>query len=186
MSNANLDNNAQYIFGNAYSSVKTNNGKLTFSRDELEAAIIDAVNEAAGSACIYTKDCYEIINRYESQVGDVDDMGETFKLSEWERAMSLYAACVAQTYLMKKTSSLADDLFDEAGELLAFAHEHGASDELTVADITIQDKSSFGWEAHKLEDEEGRCYWQRVEGEIDAAESTFEGYTLGLSWNSTK
>jgi len=140
-------------------------------------AASEAAFQEADASVIYTRQALGIISRYESEYGDqAEDLGQTFKADEWETAMTAYAFQIARAVIEAELSEKLDEI-EEAKD-----HIEGLLPE--GVELQATDRGSvYGWEAHDREDEEGVCFWHKLEGELDAVELTCHGITFYASWD---
>jgi hypothetical protein len=133
----------------------------------IREAINDRAHEAADSACIYYHHCEEIIRDYETDpradTETADEMGQTFKPSEYQNAMQAYAFWIARSIIEAEAGGVIDEIEE--------AIDHLEACDKLPPDV---DRDSFvltadcphGWAAHDYEDDIGTCFWmsRQVDG----------------------
>jgi hypothetical protein len=127
-------------------------------------AIRDAINERASNAadndCIYYHWCEEIISQYESDpradTDTADEMGYTFKPSEYLEAMQVYAYGIARSFIEAEASGIVDEI-EEAVDWLEGCDK--LPEDVTRDDFKLTADCPHGWAAHDYEEDNGACFW---------------------------
>ena len=153
--------------------------------DELRQEAADNVGHEVDCACIYYRDCMEIINRYEREYGaEAEDLadcgGAEFKASQWQEAMVRYAAAIADSAIRAAVNSEIDDLA-EAYELLVAE----LPDDFEIP-VSLDNECVHGWAAHDRETAEGVMVWHRLDGEVEARSIHCGGFYLTATWTPEK
>jgi hypothetical protein len=157
-------------------------GMGTLDLDALRDGAGDMASSAADDACIYYSDCLEIINRYERDAPDAEDMtgGTTYKAEDWMQAMCAYAYAVAYAVISQNVHGLLDEIERAAADLRDTAEGYGLED---PADPRVSSDCPHGWAAHDREDEEGTCFWS--EGNLEGCRAVavkVAGIWLSYTW----
>ena len=157
-------------------------GTDTLDLDALRDGAEELTSSAADNACTYNSDCLEIINRYERDAPDAEDMagGDTYKAADWQQAMCAYAYAVAYTVISQNVHSLIDDIEQAADDLRDAAEARGLED---PAGPRISSDCPHGWAAHDREDAEGTCFW--TEGNLEGCRAVARkvaGVWLSYTW----
>src|SRR5690242_15335030 len=95
-------------------------GVTEYDHDALAEAARENVTDEVDTACIYTHDCQDIINRYESEYGrDAEDLsgGKEFKAEDWRDAMVAYAANIAYVGIGAEVERLLTEIEEKAEAL---------------------------------------------------------------------
>jgi hypothetical protein len=142
----------------------------------------DMISGAADNACIYHGDCLEIINRYERDAPNAEDMtgGTTYKAADWQQAMCAYAYAVAYAVISQNVHSLLDEIEQTADDLRDTAEGYGLED---PADPRVTVDCPHGWAAHDREDEVGTHFW--TEGNLEGCRAVavkVAGIWLSYTW----
>jgi hypothetical protein len=154
----------------------------TLDLDALRDGAQEQASNAADNACIYHSDCLEIINRYERDAPDAEDMtgGATYKAADWQQAMCAYAYAVAYTVISQNVHNLLDDIEQAAARLRDTAEEYGLED---PADPRVSSDCPHGGAAHDREDEGGTHLW--TEGDLEGCRAVavkVAGIWLSYTW----
>jgi hypothetical protein len=157
-------------------------GVGTLDLDALRDGAQEQASNAADNACTYHSDCLEIINRYEREAPDAEDMtgGATYKAADWQQAMCAYAYAVAYTVISQDVNNLIDDIEQTAADLRDTAEGYGLED---PADPRVTADCPHGWAAHDREDEAGTHFW--TEGNLEGCRAVARkvaGVWLSYTW----
>ena len=104
-------------------------GMETLDLETLQDAARDGAYSAADNACIYYRDCMEIVSRYESAFGDdVEPTGATFEAHQWQEALAAYACGIAQNVISRDVENALESVKECADSLYEAAEELGYED----------------------------------------------------------
>lgn len=127
----------------------------------LRDAVSDMAHDCAESAVIYTHWAHEIINDYENHPAadcdSVDDMGSTFKPSEYREAMRAYAYGIARSVIEAEASETLDAIEEAADEMREELTKLGQHP--NDSDIRVTADCVHGWASHDRETDTGACLW---------------------------
>jgi hypothetical protein len=156
-------------------------GKLDV--DQIEDDISEYVDSATDSVCTYYSQCDEIIRRYESDPSadteSADDMGQTFKPSEYQEAMVAYAYWIAHGVI----DSNAREIIGEIREATEELESELAAFDIDASEYRISRDCPHGWAAHDRENGNGVCYW--ISGQLDGCNSLavpVAGMWISYTW----
>jgi len=140
----NLDSYVSDIIAQASS------GMTTLDLDALRDDALETVHDYADNAVTYYHHAQTIIDDYERETGEPEDLGQTFTASEWQEAMTAYAYGVASAYLSGKVEEAVTQVEEAASALI----DHLASrhDESFDADhLRVSRECPHGWASHDYE-----------------------------------
>lgn len=157
-------------------------GMETLDMEALRDGAEDMASSAADNACIYYSNCMDIINRYERDAPDAEDMtgGDTYKAADWQQAMCAYAYAVAYTVISRNVHGLLEEIEQAADGIYTAAEAHGYTG---TADPRVSSDCPHGWAAHDREDAEGTCFW--TEGNLEGCRAVARkvaGIWLSYTW----
>lgn len=114
VSRASLQEDARNLVKDLIKDLISESGSLTGSVNldlKLEDSLFDRIHEEADSLCIYTNDCWNIVNalRYEF-ANDIDDSSDEYKLSDIDGHMQAYAHELVSSALIVYTSKFIEKL----------------------------------------------------------------------------
>lgn len=114
VSRASLQEDACNLVKDLIEDLISESGSLTGSVKlalKLENTLFDRVSEEADSACIYTNDCWNIVNtlRYEF-ANDIDDSSDEYKLSDIDGHMQAYAHALVSSALITYANKFIEKL----------------------------------------------------------------------------
>ena len=156
-------------------------GMETLDLETLQDAARDGAYSAADNACIYYRDCMEIVSRYESAFGDdVEPTGATFEAHQWQEALAAYACGIAQNVISQDVENALERVKECADSLYEAAEELGCED---VGNPAVSDTCIHGWAVHERELEDGTCIWQPAQLEGCRAVAINAGaFWLSYTW----
>jgi hypothetical protein len=158
--------------------------------DDIRDAIAERADQAADDACIYFSHCSEIIDRYENDkradIESADDIGTTYKPSEYLNAMRDFAFGIARSIIAAEAYELADELESALDEICSAVFAKTEIRHITVADIRLSADCVHGWAAHNFENDAGVCFWlsQQLDG-CNAVAMPAAGVWLSYTWEPT-
>lgn len=175
---------AEHMFADI---VRDNGTDIDAIRDE----ICERSHDAADSACIYYSACEDIISRYETDsradTDSADDMGATYKPSEYLNAMRDYAFFIAWSIIEAEAFALADTLesaFDTLAEIVNNpADRRMPADGMPADAMRLSADCPHGWAPHNFENDEGTCFWlsRQLDG-CNAVAMPVAGIWLSYTW----
>jgi hypothetical protein len=132
--------------------------------DSFRDALTEAADQLADNVVTYYSDALDIVSRYESDSRandyDADDMGATFKPSQWQEAMTAYAYGIARSVLYAVCNELVEEAEEAADELEELAAKEGADSPA----LLVAASCPYGWAAHNYETDSGAMVWRNIEG----------------------
>jgi len=156
----------------------------TLDVDTLEDDIGEHVDSATDSACIYYHDCADIISHYETDpaadTDSADDMGQTFKPSEYQQAMVAYAYWIARSVIDANAREIVGEIREAVDELES---ELAALNVDVVGGYRISRDCPHGWAAHDRENGNGACLWvsRQLDG-CNAVAVPVAGMWVSYTW----
>lgn len=130
--------------------------------ESLRDDIFDRAHEAADSAVIYYHWCEEIISEYENHrsadCDSADDIGSTFKPSQYREAMQAYAYGIARSVIEAEASEIIESIEEAADELRTECNKLDQSPDDDA--IRLSGNCPHGWAAHDYETDAGACVWR--------------------------
>jgi len=157
-------------------------GKLDV--DALEDNLCEYVDSATDSVCIYYHDCEDIISRYETDsnadTDSADDMGQTFKPSEYREAMTAYAYWIARSVIDANAHEIVGEIREAVDELESELAELNVD---VVGEYRISRDCPHGWSAHDRENGNGACLWvsRQLDG-CNAVAVPVAGMWVSYTW----
>jgi hypothetical protein len=159
--------------------------------DALRYAINERTHEAADSACTYWSDCRDIISQYENDpradCDSADDMGTTYKPSEYREAEQAYAFWIAWSIIQAEANAVVNAIDEAMTELW---NELDVLD-VDVLDVDYKSEDDFrltsdcphGWAAHDRETKYGTCLWvsRQLDG-CNAVAIPVAGMWVSYTW----
>jgi hypothetical protein len=133
----------------------------------LRDAVSDMAHDRADSAVTFTHLAQEIINDYENHPAadcySADDMGSTFKPSQYREAMTAYAYGIARSVIEAEAYEAIDAIEEAADEM----REELAKLEVwpDASHIRVTADCIHGWASHDRETDTGVCLW--ISGQLD-------------------
>jgi hypothetical protein len=144
----------------------------------------ESAHEAAESACIYYHWCQDIISQYESDpradTDSADEMGQTFKPSEYQSAMAAYAFWIARSVIEAEASDIVDEI-EEARDWLEDCDK--LPEGIDRDDFRLSADCPHGWAAHDYETDNGACFW--ISGQLDGCNAIavpVAGVWISYTW----